>query len=174
MAVELKPGVSRALFARLLAEQQARSKRALTMVALAIEAQTKVNLSGASHQYGTPTTARAGQGPAIISGTLRRSITHTPVTRTSVGWVTMVGTGVGFYPTYVVTKKKASKGRRARASRVFVGKTPANIYGRILEVEGSRAGNRFPFLTPAFNFGARFVAPVIFKRELGTRWTTLL
>jgi hypothetical protein len=163
MAVELRPGVSRALFANLTAEQQARTKKAMTALALVVERQAKTNLSGFSHRYGTPTPARPGEGPAKISGNLARSVTHTPAERTGTAWVVLVGTGVGFYPTYT-TKR----------GRVFRGKTPANVYGRILEVVGSRAGHKYPWLEPAARFGERFGAPTIFKVTFGAGWRQLV
>jgi hypothetical protein len=163
VATELRPGLPGAIFARLGEEGQARGRLALEPLALAIERQAKVNLSGASHKYGTPTTAVPGTGPAIISGNLRRSITHTRVVSTSLGWTVRIGTGVGFYPTY-----------RTARGRVLKGKTPANVYGEILEVHGSRAGRRFPFLGPAFKFGVTYVAPTLFRRAYGASWRQLI
>lgn len=40
----------------------------------AIERQAKINASSGRHAAGTPTPATPGSGPAIITGTLRRSI----------------------------------------------------------------------------------------------------
>lgn len=39
-----------------------------------IERQAKVNASSGRHKQGTPTPATVGRGPAIVTGTLRRSI----------------------------------------------------------------------------------------------------
>lgn len=49
-------------------------RRFLTQGAAIIERQAKVNATGGRHRAGTPTPASHGTGPAIISGTLRRSI----------------------------------------------------------------------------------------------------
>lgn len=162
MATPLKPGVGRALFSRMAAEGQRRGRLALEPLALVIERQAKLNMGYASHKYGTPTPAVPGKGPGLISGTGRRSITHMPITRISVGWHTRVGTATGFYPTY----------RSRRGSRTS--KTPANVYLEILEVKGSRAGNRYPFLEPAFRFGVDIAGPVIFREAYGSGWSRLV
>ncbi len=159
---ELKPGVGRVLFARLAQEQQKRTRMALVALAQVIERQAKINLTGYTHKYGTPTPAPPGTAPALISVNLRRSITHTPVARVSYGWMVRIGTATGFYPTYTTKTGGAVKG-----------KTAAHVYGYILEVEGTRAGNTFPFLKPAFEFGVRIAAPVIFHEKYGTGWTRL-
>jgi hypothetical protein len=154
MATALKPGVGRALFARVAAEGKARGRLALTPLALAIERQAKINANGGSHKRGTPTPARPGSGPAIISGTGRRAITHTPVVRFPYGWLCRVGMGVGFYPPY--------------------GKTPANEYMSYLERAQTRNGTAYPFLEPAFLFGVRFVAPHLYHDAYGKGWTRLI
>lgn len=154
MATELKPGVGRALFARVAAEGKARAPRALTALALAIERQAKINATGGTHRRGTPTPAVPGTGPAIISGTGRRAITHTTPVRFHYGWVCKVGMGTGFYPPY--------------------GKTPADKYMSILERGETRNGNAYPFLDPAFRFGVRFVAPVVYHQAYGTGWQHLI
>lgn len=162
MAAELRSGVPGAIFARLAAEGQRRGRLALEPLALVIERQAKVNLSGYPHRYGTPTPAIPGSGPGLISGTLRRSITHTPVVRTSLGWTTRIGTGKGFYPTY----------RTGRG--LMRGRTPSDRYGEILELLGDRAGHTYPFLEPAFRFGVTVAAPVIYRERYGTGWNRMI
>ncbi len=133
MAAELGPGVIRDLLAKtaLVAEQNTR--RALTATGLAIERQAKINIGkGGTHKYGTPTPASPGGPPALISGNLRRSITHTPVIRALGGWEMRVGVAAGFYPPYGKTRTASSR------------------YGWYLET-GLRNGARYPFLTPAFH-----------------------
>lgn len=125
---------------------------ALEPLALAIERQAKTNASSGSHKRGTPTPARPGSGPAVISGTLRRSITHSPVARTATGWETRIGTGAGFTPPY--------------------GRSPASRYGLALET-GLRNGTKYPFLSTAFKFAIQFVAPAIYRAAYGSGWTRI-
>lgn len=146
---ELRPGLFTELFAEINRDAQVKSRRVVTQLALAIERQAKVNASSGAHKRNTPTPARPGSGPAVISGTLRRSITHSPVVFTGGGWETKVGTGVGFTPPY--------------------GRTPANRYGLYLET-GLRNGSTYPFLKPAFDFGVRIVAPQLYQAVFRPGW----
>ncbi|WP_037616463.1 hypothetical protein [Streptomyces aureus] len=146
---ELRPGSFTAVFARLDEHGRVRGRIALEPVALAIERQAKINASVGAHRPRTPTPARPGTGPAVISGTLRRSITHSPIIQTGTGWTTRVGTGVGFTPPY--------------------GKTPANKYGLYLET-GLKNGATYPFLAPAYRFVIHTVAPQIYRAAYGTGW----
>lgn len=154
MATELNPGTLRAVFARVEGELIARGRMALEPLALVIERQAKINAANGSHRYGTPSPASPGLGPAIISGTLRRSITHSPITMVGAGWETKVGMGTGFFPPY--------------GSR----RTPSSKYAMYLET-GLRNGARYPFLEPAFRFAIRTAAPIIFSRAYGEGWTQL-
>ena len=146
---ELRPGVFTRLFAEIVADGRAKARTGLIGLALAVEKQAKINASNGSHSYGTPTPASPGLGPAVISGTLRRAITHTPPVFTAGGWESKVGTGVGFTPRY--------------------GKTPANKYGYYLET-GLRNGSVYPFLKPAFEFGKNVVAPQLFRAAFNRGW----
>ena len=148
---ELRPGVFTRLFAEIAADGRAKARTGLIGLALAVEKQAKINASNGSHRYGTPTPASPGLGPAVISGTLRRAITHTPPVFTVGGWESKVGTGVGFNPPY---------GRK---------KTPANKYGYYLET-GLRNGSAYPFLKPAFEFGKTVVAPQLFRAAFNRGW----
>ncbi|RCH70434.1 hypothetical protein DT019_02815 [Streptomyces sp. SDr-06] len=149
---ELKPGEFTAIFAKLSEEGRIRGRIALEPLAAAVEKQAKINASSGRHAYGTRTPARPGSGPAIISGTLRRSITHSPIVQVGTGWETKVGTGVGFTPPY---------GRRP---------TPANKYGLYLET-GLRNGAVYPFLAPAFHFAVKIAAATIYTEAYGAGWT---
>lgn len=149
---ELEPGTFTAIFAKIAEDGQTRGRFALEPLALAIERQAKINASSGAHKYGTKTPASPGAGPAVISGTLRRSITHSPITRVGADWETRVGTAVGFTPPY--------GGKR---------RTPANKYGNYLET-GLRNGAIYPFLTPAFRFALRVAAPAIYRAAYGTGW----
>lgn len=147
---ELRPGVFVRLFAEINAAQELKTRKVLQALALVTERQAKVNASVGAHRRGTPTPARPGTGPAVISGTLRRSITHTAVARVGTGWEVRVGTGVGFTPPY--------------------GKTPANQYGLILERTGLHNGATYPFLLPAAQFAMRVAAPALYRAAFGAGW----
>lgn len=132
MPNELRPGVFEALFTRLTARTAAAGAAALTSLALAVEREAKANLGRSSHPYGTRTPATPGGPPSLISGTLRRSVTHTRPTVTAAGAEVRVGVAAGFYPRY-------GRGKRTSSSR----------YGLYLET-GLRGGQTYPFLRPAF------------------------
>ena len=109
------------------------TRRGLTEAALALEREAKLNLGkGGTHRYGTPTPAHPGGPPALISGTLRRSVTHSPIVRGAFGWETRVGLASGFFPPY---GKKHTQSSR---------------YGYYLET-GLRNGAKYPWLLPAFH-----------------------
>lgn len=150
MAIEVHPGVWAAVFARIDEQARLKGRVALEPLALAIEKQAKINASVGSHRYGTPTPASPGTGPAVISGNLRRSITHSPIVMLGPGhWQTKVGTAIGFTPSY------------GGASR-----TPANKYGYYLEF-GLRNGSTYPFLLPAFKHVTGVGARVIYDKAYG-------
>jgi hypothetical protein len=140
------------LFAEIERDGQVKARRVITQLALAIERQAKVNASTGAHRRGTPTPARPGTGPAVISGTLRRSLTHSPVVFNGAGWETKVGTAVGFTPPY--------------------GSTPSSKYGLYLET-GLRNGTTYPFLKPAVDFGVRTVAPQLYRAAFRPGWPHL-
>jgi hypothetical protein len=146
---ELRPGTFTRIFSEVQREGQLKARRALTGVALAVERQAKINASVGSHKRGTRTPASRGTGPAVISGTLRRSISHSPIVFTGGGWETKVGTAVGFQPPY--------------------GRTPASKYGFYLET-GLKNGSVYPFLGPAVAFGARVVAPQLYVAIFRAGW----
>jgi hypothetical protein len=151
VSLEMRPGAFTAVFEALARQGEAKGPRALTALANVIERQAKINVSTGAHAYGTPTPARPGTGPAVISGNLRRSLTHTPLKLVGPSiWETRVGTGVGFYPGY-------GKNR-----------TPANKYGYYLE-KAPRYGAPFPFLEPAFRYAVGAPARVIYESVYGER-----
>jgi hypothetical protein len=150
--MELRPGVFTRIFGEIERDGLVKARRFVSQLALAIERQAKVNASTGAHKRGTPTPARPGTGPAVISGTLRRSLTHSPVIFTGGGWETKVGTTVGFTPPY--------------------GRTPANKYGFYLET-GLRNGSTYPFLKPAYDFGVRIVAPQLYQAVFRPGWPHL-
>jgi len=146
---ELRPGTFTRLFAEVEREALMKTRRVLTGIALAVERQAKINASVGAHKRGTRTPASPGTGPAVISGTLRRSITHSPAVFTGRGWEVRVGTAVGFTPPY--------------------GRTPSNKYGYYLET-GLKDGATYPFLKPAADFGMRVVAPQLYQVAFRTGW----
>lgn len=157
MATELRRGTFAKLFVELDAETKLRAKAALTELALVVEKQAKINASSGAHQYGTPTPASPGTGPAVISGTLRRTITHTRVQFISGTFVTKVGMGKGFYPKY---------------PRV-TSTTPSSKYAYYLET-GLVNGDKYPFLKPAFKFAMGVPAKLIYGKAFGTRWRMIM
>lgn len=163
---ELRPGIFNAMMAQLTTQAMARGAAALETVALAIEKQAKINASNGQHPYGTRTPASPGTGPARISGTLVRSITHSPVERSERGWMTRVGLAGGLYPHYQYGRRgnRRSHGRRSE--------TPSSRYGKYLET-GLRNGSTYPFLGPAVEFGRHIVAPVAFREAFAGPWTLL-
>lgn len=159
MAGELAPGVYTALFARIALEAQGKAAAALAVIGTAVERQAKLNASTGSHPYGTPTPASPGTGPARISGTLVRSITHTEPKIDTFGWSMKVGTGTGLYPRY-----------RTAYGRTFTSKIPANKYGYYLEKGLTRNGVAYPFMGPAVTFATRFVAALAYEKIFGAPW----
>jgi len=129
---ELEAGVLRAILARVAEQGALRMAEGLESVAEAIERQARANASNGQHDYGTPTPARPGEGPAQISGTLVESIGHNPVERSIEGWATKVGPRRGHYPEY------SSRWR----SRV-----DSSRYGYYLETGDH--GITYPWLKPA-------------------------
>lgn len=149
---ELRPGIFTAGFAKLAVEGDARTRLALEPLAMAVERQAKINASNGRHPYGTRTPARPGEGPAVISGTLKRSVGHTPIEKDATGWKTEVGPRLGFTPPY---------GRNP---------TPADKYGYYLET-GLRNGATYPWLKPAAEFATKISAVTIFTKLYGNAWT---
>jgi hypothetical protein len=122
---EIGPGLIGGILGGIGKDAMNRSQQMLTKLAITTETLAKKNASNGSHKRGTPTPARPGQGPAVISGTLRRSLTHEPVKFSGIEWFTRVGTMAGLYAPYDH-------------------RTPSSLYGWYLEfVTG------YPFLGPA-------------------------
>ncbi len=161
MATELEPGAFTVTFARLRDSGIRNAGKGLTALAYVVEKQAKINVSTGSHRYGTPTPASPGRGPAVVSGNLRRSITHDRVARTATGWETRVGPAAGFYPPY---PRRSSSGGAPR-------RTSADLYGKYLET-GLRNGATYPWLKPAAEFASRTAEPVIAAAIASGLWAS--
>jgi hypothetical protein len=160
VAQELEPGVFAVAFARLSADGVRATGKALTVLAYVVEKQAKINVSTGSHRYGTPTPASPGAGPAVVSGNLRRSVTHERVARDAGGtWVTRVGPARGFFPPY------PHRGRGGGAPK----RTSADRYGYFLET-GLRNGAKYPWLKPAAEFAGRTAAPAVIAAFAAGTW----
>jgi hypothetical protein len=154
---EFRPGVPTAIFAKLDAQMKAKGRIAIAPVADGIVAQARINASNGKHAPHTPTPSSGNPtGPAIISGTLVKSIDRTPVTRIARGWLCQVGVRPGETPAMYNN-----------------GPRPSSTYAKILELEGVRSGRRFPFLYPAALFGFEFIAPAIYSRMYGEQWARI-
>ena len=127
MSQEYRPGMIAAILTRIAGQTRTAAGAALTELAAATEREAKDRLGRATHRYGTRTTATKAGPPALVSGTLRRAVTHTPATPTATGWEARVGVASGFYPPYPRTSRR----------------TQAADYGRYLE-DGD-----YPWLRPA-------------------------
>lgn len=158
MATELHQGTFARIFIGLDNETKLRARKALEDLALVVEKQAKINASSGAHKYGTRTPARPGTGPAVISGTLRRAIAHTPVKFSGDEFSCFVGMGVGFYPSYGGTRSR----------------TPASEYAMHLEKTGLRNGAKYPFLMPAFKFAMGVPAQLIYREAFGRGWRVII
>lgn len=152
---ELQPGMFAGLFAEIERDGRLKARTVITKLAGAVERQAKINASNGAHRYGTPTPARPGSGPAVISGTLRRSLTRTAAVWSGGTWEVKVGTAPGMSPPY---------GRS---------RTPSSRYGLYLERGMLRNGAAYPFLLPAFHFAATHVAPQLYQAVFRPGWPRL-
>lgn len=155
--VEFRPGAPTAIFAKARDQAVAKGRIALAPVATGIVARAKMYASQGSHAPHTPTPSPGNPlGPAIISGTLVKSIDRTPVVRIARGWLCQVGVRPGMHPYY------------------NNGNEMSSVYAYILEVEGAgRSRHRFPFLYPAAEYGFEILAPTIYQKMYGSDWVRL-
>ena len=132
MPVEMVPGILAARMARLGVELRAREPLVLVGTATAVIEKARANLTHARHPYGTPTPARPGGPPAMISGTLAGALAMTSVSMGPLGATLHVGVRSGIRPPYGKNPTEASK------------------YGFYLEVTGAGTSHvRYPWLMPA-------------------------
>ena len=142
------PEWSPLLLAKRLAEVQAagvlNAEAGLGLVASAIEAKAKTALAQTSHPRDTPSPARKGGPPSLVTGTGRRSIGQQHLHGTD-GLEIRVGTHAGVYPPD--------------------GKTPSSKY---LWYQEKLARFDHPFLQPAFDAVVR--AEAMTKLLSAFRW----
>ena len=130
----LPDGLSHAL-GEMLKSAEGATRLGLTRLAEGVETRAKLHASeGGAHKYGTPTTARKGSGPAVVSGDLLRSVTHSEIENTGQGFVTRVG------PADIPHRTHAPKRPRSGAHKPAA--SSAEI-GRYVEKMG------YPWLTTA-------------------------
>ncbi|WP_327066905.1 hypothetical protein [Kitasatospora sp. NBC_01302] len=150
---ELNAASLQAALSRIRSQGIKACRTGLIGAADAVVKQARTNATNGSHAWGTPTPARPGAGPAVISGTLKNSITREAVVRNPVGWTTKVGLQPGRTPPYGNHPTESSK------------------YGLYLET-GLRNGATYPFLGPAAKM-AGIQANVTFSQAFAvTSWTT--
>ena len=82
---------------RIVAESAAASVRIVKRAEVVVEANVKKQFTG-SHARGEPTTSAPGSPPDVVTGTLRRSITSSPVSMSGFAAVGSV------YPTAVYSR----------------------------------------------------------------------
>jgi hypothetical protein len=150
VATEFTPGAITALMEKVSARVLVKGGQVLEPIALAIERQAKLNASNGEHTYHTRTPASPGSGPARVSGTLVRSITHSTPRPAVAGWSCKVGLANGTYPPY---------NRR----------TPSSKYGYYLET-GLRNGSTYPFLVPALKKVNAEEVKVVFEALFSAGW----
>jgi hypothetical protein len=150
---ELSAAAIRAALKRIESQAVKAARTGLIGVGDAVVRQAKTNASNGRHAYGTPTPARPGTGPAVISGTLRNSISRTAVVRDAAGWSTKVGMSPGRYPPY-------GKGR-----------TASSKYALYLET-GLRNGATYPFLGPATQMASIQAAITFGQAFAAANWSS--
>lgn len=146
---ELGPEVFPRLVGELIESGNLALERACARVLTAIQARAREKLSENTHRYGEPTTASKGGPPALVSGTLRRSVVHTEPRLAGPGtWEGKVGLAAGFYPPYGHDR------------------TPSSRYGLYLETETG-----YPWFIPALREVMHGEAAAIFKETFAAaRW----
>lgn len=88
---ELTPGAIGRLLDGIEMRGEEGIKASLVAIAQQAERQAKINANTGSHRKGEPHTPGTGPGPNVVTGNLRRSITHTQPARDSQGWYVKVG-----------------------------------------------------------------------------------
>lgn len=132
---EWAPGVLADRLAKVTVLGEKNLTKGLYLIAVAVEAKAKAELSRTSHPYGTPSPAAHGSPPALVSGTGRRSIGHEYMPVGFAHQVMKIGTIAGVYP-----PRFRPGGPRRRS-------TPSSRY---LWYQENLPRFDHPFLRPAF------------------------
>jgi hypothetical protein len=149
----LEPGVFSDLFTKLAAQVAARATEALEAASTLVEERAIQSVSARNHPRLTPTTASPGGPPAMISGTLAKSISHSRP-EIKMGTIEIkIGMEAGHYAPYY----------RATASSLYAQYLETGVAGR-----GGRA--HYPFLRDAFEKTAHPAVLVTFKVAFSRPW----
>lgn len=124
--------VATALAIRTARQDQA-AEMALARSLLLVERNTKLELSRSAHARGTPTPSRPGSPPAVITGTLRRSIRTRGPRRVGYRWEGFVG------PTAAYGRVHELGGPSGRGLRTHLPPRPYLRPGLATSIPGIRA-----------------------------------
>jgi len=142
---EFSPEVFPRLTGELIESGNVAIRNGVARVCTAVQREARSRLAESSHPYGEPTTAAPGGPPALVSGTLRRSVIHTePRLAGPMTWEARVGLAAGMFPPYGHDR------------------TPSSKYGLYLET-GLRNGTTYPWFIPAWQDVMRSEAPRIWR-----------
>lgn len=126
MASELTPGAIGRSLDKVRLHAEAQSPKALVALAQQVERQAKENAKSGSHRKGEPHVPGTGPGPNVVTGSLRRAITHTQPRKDSVGWHVRVGLAAGAAP----GRKHLETGLRNGATYPFLLPAARAVKGR--------------------------------------------
>jgi len=143
---ELSPEVFPRLTAELIEAGNVAIRNGVARVCTAVQREARSRLSESSHPYREPTTASPGGPPALVSGTLRRSVIHTePRLAGPMTWEARVGLAAGMFPPYGHDRTASSK------------------YGLYLETVTG-----YPWFIPAWRDVMRSEAPRIWRETFAS------
>lgn len=160
MSLRLEPGVFTEILTAVEETGQIKADVSAQRMAAACVLQAKINVSTGRHEYGTPTPASEGAGPAQISGTLFRCIISTPVIAADDSYTAMVGPEPGHYTPYGIPKHHIKPDPKPRADSAR--------YGYYLET--GDWGHTYPWLGPALRMVERVSGPVILRQVFAGGW----
>lgn len=91
MPHELRPGELRSILRSVDKAGVDFAQRSTEELGQQTERQAKLNANTGAHRKGERTSARKGAGPNVVTGNLRRNITHTHAAKEARGWFVKVG-----------------------------------------------------------------------------------
>ncbi len=154
MATPLEPGVFTKLFAELAVQAEAKATAAITAAAVLVQERAIQSVSARTHTRRSKTPARPGGPPAMVSGTLAKSITHSTAVSESGGIQIKVGMSSALTAPY--------------------SKTRASLVAKYLEIDGAgKSRVKYPFLGPAFEQTAHAAMETTFRAVFSTGWVGL-